>query len=132
MVAITYMTGTKYACNLGHKRDLISLQACLQWGPNMLAISNPKRTVYACNLFQKGSNMRAIIKILFSRDSFRNHSHVNLGRFPTLQTYLVTIERDCKHIWSVSNLILQAYLVLFFIKIATILGPHCNHDCKLI
>ena len=66
-------------------------------GPNMLAISNLKRTIYACNLFEKGPNMLAIIENLFSRDSSRNHGHVTLGRFSALQAYLVPIERDCKH-----------------------------------
>ena len=32
--------------------------------------------------------MLANIEILFSRDSSRNHSHVILGRFLTLQAYL--------------------------------------------
>ena len=33
--------------------------------------------------------MPAIIEILFSRDSSRNHSHVHLGRISTVQSYLV-------------------------------------------
>ena len=41
---------------------------------NAMSISN--RTIYDCNLFQKGPNMIAIIANLFSRDSFRNHGHV--------------------------------------------------------
>ena len=35
------------------------MQSQFQRGLNMLAISNPKRTIYACNLFQKGPNMLA-------------------------------------------------------------------------
>ena len=31
---------------------------------NILALSNPKRTSYACNLFQKGHNMLAMSKIV--------------------------------------------------------------------
>ena len=64
----------------------------------MVAISNLNRTIYACNLFQKGPNMLAIIKILLSRDSSKNHSYVTLGQFLTLQAYLVPIEIDCEHI----------------------------------
>ena len=65
-------------------------------------------------------NMLAIID---PRDSSRNHSHVTPGRFPTLQAYLVTIEKDCKHIWSVSDFRLQAYFVPILKIIATICGP---------
>ena len=64
--------GTKYACNVDNIGDLIHV--CMD------AILNPKRTIYASNLFQKGPNMLAI-ENLFSRDSFRNHSHVILGLF---------------------------------------------------
>ena len=98
--------------------------------PNMPTISNPQRTIYACNLFQYGPNMLVNIEKLFLRDSSRNHSHVILGRFSALQSYLVTIDRDCKHIWSVADLRLQAYLVLF--ETASILGPHCYYQCKHI
>ena len=71
----------------------------------MVAISNLNRTIYACNLFQKVPNMLAIIKILFSRDSSKNHSYVTLGQFLTF----------------------QAYLVLFVIMIAIIFGP-CHNN----
>ena len=50
--------------------------------------------------------MLANIESLFSRDSSRNHSHGTLGRFSLLQAYLVPVERNCKHIWSVLDLIL--------------------------
>ena len=70
--------------------------------------------------------MLAIIENLFSRDSSRNHSHLTLGRFSTLQAYLVT------KFWSPSELRLQAYLVTFVIKIASIFGPLCNEDCNHI
>ena len=53
--------------------------------------------------------MIAIIEKLFSRDSPCNQSHVTLGRFPTLQSYLVRLRTE----------------------IAIILSPynncHCNH-----
>ena len=78
----------------------------------MLAILNRNRTVYACNLVRLGPNMLAIIAILFSRKfivTSRNHSHLTLGRFLTLQAYLAPFERDCKHKWSVLDLRLQAY-----------------------
>ena len=98
----------------------------------MFAISVLKRTIYDCNAFQKGPNMIAIIEILFSRDSSRNHSHVIRGRISTLQSYLVLFEKDCNHIWSVSELRLQTYLVAFIIIIAIIFGPLCNEDCNHI
>ena len=85
MLAILVTKGTKYACNHYHNGDLICLQSWSQKGLNMLEISNLNRTIYACNRFQKGPNMRAIIEVLFSRDSSRNHSHVPVGRFLTLQ-----------------------------------------------
>ena len=63
MTAIFFMTGAKYACNLGQKRskyaynddnnwDLIWMQSKFQRGLNMLAISNSKWTTYACNPFR--------------------------------------------------------------------------------
>ena len=73
--------------------------------------------------------MLANIENLFSS---RNHSHMPLGRFPLLQEYLVPIEIDCKHIWSVLDLRLQPYLFAFETRIVSILGLHCYHDCKLI
>ena len=76
--------------------------------------------------------MLADIETLFSRDSTRNQSHVPLGRFPLLQAYLVPIERDCNHIWSLFDVRLQAYLVPFETQIASILGPHCYYHCKHI
>ena len=102
MVAIIFKTRTNYACNVDNKGDLIHvwMQSQFQRGLNMLAISNPKRTIYACNLFQLGPHMLAIIENLFSRDSSRNHSHVILERFSTLQAYVVPNKQDCKHIWS--------------------------------
>ena len=90
----------------------------------MLASSNPKGTIFACNLFYLGPDMLAIIENLFWRDPFRNHSHVTLGRVSTLQAYLVPNERACKQIWSLSDLSLQAYLVPFIIEVASILCPH--------
>ena len=67
--------------------------------------------------------MLAIIKILFSTDTSRNHSHVTRGRFPTLQAYMVRFRfeiaiifsppfyRDCKYIWSLPWKLLQPYKV---------------------
>ena len=116
---------TKYAC------DQICLRSWSQKGLNMLAISNLNRTIYPCNSFQRGPNMLAIIDFLFSRDSNRNHSHVLLGRFSTLQAYLVPIGQDCNHIWHDSKLRLQSDLVPSVAKIANIFGPchynYCNY-----
>ena len=97
MVAITIMTGTKDACNHDNNGDLICLQSRLERGLNMHAISSLNRTIYAWNLFQKGSNMLASIENLFSRNSSKNYSHVILGSFSTLQSCLVLFEKDCKH-----------------------------------
>ena len=50
MAATNFMTGTKYACNDNNKGDLIRMQSQFQRDLNMLAISNPKWTIYACNV----------------------------------------------------------------------------------
>ena len=94
MIAIIFMLETKYNCNNGHERDLIWLQSSSQRGPNTIANSVPNPTIYDCNLFQKGPNMIAVIENLFSRDSSRNHSHVTVGKFLILQSYLVLFEKD--------------------------------------
>ena len=52
----------------------------------------------------------------------RNPSHVTLGRFPTLQAYLVPIKKDCKHIWSDSDLRLKPHLVPFLSRLQAF-GP---------
>ena len=92
MIAIIFVMGTKYDCN-----DDRNMNAILK-GPNMNAI-----------LIKKGPNMIEMIENLFTRDLFKNHSHVTLGQFSTLQSYLVTIGKDCNHIWSDSELRLQSY-----------------------
>ena len=103
--------------------------------------------------------MLAIIENLLSRDSSRNHSHVTLGRFPTLQAYSVQLkeiasiyspiriwivimitsifcsfyDQDCKNFWSRSFLSLEAYWVPVIIIIAIICGPalylHWSWSC---
>ena len=47
-----------------------------------------------------------------------------------LQSYLVLFERDFNHIWSVSELRLQSYLVLSLTNIAIIFGPHSDYVCN--
>ena len=76
--------------------------------------------------------MIAIIEILFSPDSSRNHSHVTRGQISTLQSYLVLFVRDCNHIWSDSELRLQSYLVPIMISIAVLFGPFFDQDCNHI
>ena len=98
----------------------------------MIAMMVTIRTKYDCNLLHKGPNMTTVIEILFSRDLFRNHSHVTLGRISTLRSYLVLFERDCNHIWSVSLPSLQSYLVHFVMKIAIIFSPYCYCHCNHI
>ena len=85
----------------------------------MPAIFNPKRTIYACNLFQLGPNMPAMSKLVMEpRDyDWTNFAETN---FRLLQTYLVPFEKDCKHMWSISILRLQAYLVSFKTEIASV------------
>ena len=65
MFAIIIMTETKYACNHDRNGNLICLQSRLEKGLNMLAISNLNRTLNACNFFQKGPNMLAIMENCF-------------------------------------------------------------------
>ena len=73
-------------------------------------------TKYACNLdIKRGPNMLAI--------SIKKDLHVILRRSSILQAYLITIEKDCKYIWSVSDLRLQGYLVPAIKIITTICGP---------
>ena len=78
-----------------------------------VCISVSKGNKNACNLFQRGTNMLAIIENLISRDSFRNNSHVTIGTFSTLQAYFVPFERASKHILSVldMNLIITSPLL---------------------
>ena len=108
--------------------DLIYLQSWFRREPNMLAISNPKRTIYACNLVGWGPNMLAMSKIVLKScdyDFWTNHAKTNFG---WLQAYLVPIERDCKH----SNSLLQrleSYLVPIIKIIATTCGPFRSGWC---
>ena len=85
----------QYACKDDNADLICNLD---KKGLNMLAINNPKRIIYAFNLFQLVPNMLATIEILFLRDSSKNYSYVILGRFQILQAYLVPFKKDCKHI----------------------------------
>ena len=112
------------AAILFYNTDLISLQSWLKWGPNMLAISNPKRTINACNLFENGQNMLAISKIVLrSRDYdfwIIIAKHIVRAKFeiasifsllwnldcrsilwPRLQEYSVSVIKICNHMWSI-------------------------------
>ena len=100
---------TKYACNLGSETEHICLQS--------FAIG----TKY-------GYNHR---KFDFLRFVQKSKSRVP-KTISVIASIFGPLESNCKHIWSVLDLRLQAYLVPFEIQIASILGPHCNHDCKLI
>ena len=64
----------------------------------MLAILNPKLTFYACNIFQNGSNMLAMSKFALKSRDYDFWTSLAKTKFRSLQAYLVTIERDCKHI----------------------------------
>ena len=104
MFAIMITMGTKYACNLHSEGDLICLQSKIQKGLFMLAISLNMQQINACN----------------QRKSSRSHSYVILGRFSSLQAYLVSNERE------------QVKIVRFGFEIASIFGPHWNWDCIYI
>ena len=62
-------------------------------------------------------------------DFLTNHAKTN---FQCFQAYKVLIERDFQHIWTVSDLRLQANLLSCEIIIAKIFGPHCFHYCRHI
>ena len=100
MYAIWVSKGTKYACNLKSKTDHICLQF-LSTG-----------TKYVCKHWN-----------LFSCDLSRNHSRLALGQFSLLQAYLVPVERNCKHIWSVLDLRLHPYYIPIVIMIARLFSP---------
>ena len=88
---------TKYACDLGHKTDLISfdnvdykgdliyLQSQIRIGLYMLAISSNKDKICLQCLKSSWTNLAK-------------------AKFRRLQAYLVTIEKDCKYIKSDSDL----------------------------
>ena len=116
------------------------MQSEFQRGLNMPAISNPKRAIYACNLFQLGPNMLANIENLFSRDLSRIIVTCLQDDFRYCK-HIWSPWKKCKHIWSVLDLRLQPYLVPFEIQIVSILGPHSimiesllrplgDHGCK--
>jgi len=111
----------------------------------MLAISNPKRTIYSCNLFQKGPNMLAIRKSSQShvtiiswwisrKQNFDNCKHI-WSQSKDIASILGPLGyRHCKHIWSLFWPWLQAYLVPVMKIIATICGPalYFENDLKKI
>ena len=151
MIAITFMIGTKYYCNL---QDQIWLQWWSQLGPNMIATSISNRTIYYCNLFQSGLNMIAISKFVLKSRDYDFWTNLAKTNFRSLQSYLVQFGKiaiiygpirywHCKHIWPLGNedcihirssfwLSLQSYLVLFVGKIAIIFGPNDNHYCNFM
>ena len=109
---------------------------------NTLAISNRKRTIYGCILFQYGPNMLAMSKIVLEL------RHVTMIFEPTKPKLINDdckpiwfLKRDCKHISSPLKLrlhsywvpifIIIAYSVLFINEIASIFGSchenYCNH-----
>ena len=92
----------------------------------MNAISVPNRTIYDCNLFQKGRNMIVMSKsILESRgyDFWTNLAEI--VRFGTEIAFIFDplCYEDCNHIYFSSLLSLQSYLTLFMKIIAIIFGP---------
>ena len=133
--------------------NYIYLQYYWWQGPNNLAISNRKQTLYACNLLHWGPDMLVMSKVVLeSRD---NDCWTNLAKtnFRWLQAYLVPNARDCKHIKCVDTFMLTSLashslffpckecvlrvnikvsmriLVCFGFEIASIFSPLCNWDC---
>ena len=117
---ISYMIygWTRYGCNNFYDRVQICLQCEKSFGLNMLAISNPKRAIYAFNKDQI---------CLQCRKWSQSHVTMIFGKISWIQNFYI-----CKHIWSVLDLRLQAYLVLFETKIVTTFGPHNNFNCNHI
>ena len=60
MIAIIFMIGTKYACNLGKKGSKYDCNDYHDVDINV--ISAPNRTIYDCNPNQLGPNMIAMSK----------------------------------------------------------------------
>ena len=96
----------------------------------MPAILIIKWTKYACNLFEYGPNMLAMSKIFLKWRDYYFWMNLAKTNFRWLQAYLVRIERDCRHISSSWLSRLQAYVVPFVTKIASIFGPHHKNDCN--
>ena len=107
MPAIFVTIGIKYACNLGSKGDQICLQFQFRYGPFMPVIVSV------------GDHI-----CLQSRKFLKHLESDRLGS----KSYLKN--PDCRHIWSLSKLKLQAYLIAFWSKIAGIFGPFYNQNCK--
>ena len=120
MVAKIFMIGIKYACNKNINENLIWMQSQFQRTLNMLAISNSKRTLYACNLFQKGPNMLAMSKI---DPEWRNYDSDN-----SLENKILMIASIFGPHWKR----LKAYIVRFKFEIARILSFLSNWDWKHI
>ena len=76
MNAIKVAIGTQYACNNDNKGDLICIQSQFRKGPNMIAMS----------------------KMLLESRDYDFWTNLAKTNFRSLQAYLISIERDCKHI----------------------------------
>ena len=101
----------------------------------MVAISNPKLTIYGCNLVHLRPDMLAMTRIVLKSC---NYDFAVTGRILRKQIF-----DGCKHIWSLLREIasingpfwflrLQPYLVPFLIEIASIFGPYHNIYCNHI
>ena len=94
------LMGTTYACNLGKDGDHIYLQSWSRKGPNMHAISVTIGTIYA--IVSDGNHIcLQRLKFFQYLQSDRVGSKRHL-KFWSLQTYMVPIRYDCRHIWSLS------------------------------
>ena len=129
MIAIIFIMGTKYDCNLHNKEDQIWLQWWTKWGPNMNAIFITKGTKCDCNLkyetdhkclqsYSIGTKYTSNIENLFSRNWSRNQSRARASRT------ISVIASIFGPFW----IGLQLYMVRFVLEIASILCLLWNWD----
>ena len=89
----------------------------------MNEISVPNRTIYDCNLFEKGPNMITPSKIILESRDYDFLTNLVRINFRLLQSYLALFEKDCNDIWSDWELTFQSYLIAMTKIIAIISGP---------
>ena len=111
-----YIVWSIYDCKQSYYEDQIWLQSWSQKGFDMIAISIPKRTIYDCNPFQKGSNMTAMPKFVPESRVYDESRENNISMIAMIFAPF----------WKG----LQSYQVPFVTKIAIIFGPHGNFVCN--
>ena len=76
MIAIMFIMGTKYNCNLTSEMDYIWLQWWSKWGPNMNAICITKGTKYDCNLNSDSGHMWLQSSPIWTQDDLNDRKFV--------------------------------------------------------